>query len=390
MCGLRLSDPPANWLCRGEVVEGAALDSTGDYLWLRLAGRRHTRVFHTRTWRSTGDLEGGQAVLPVYGSIEPWVALLEEKTVTLHPPHGGRRHLNRHRFGYVGALAVSNQGASISALSHRNVTPEGQIESGALDDGGGPVGHHVWIPSVDQVRVIATANTTRQALHQVATSRTTETTYVSAVAMGGVRMLVGYAATPEGLEHRWDVHVPSSSVLVHHPEARGVALLVRHSRGARWFPLDTQAPALPADVYEAVPWAGDLDESASALEGGLLGLARPQEPTEAGPAAPGILRAIQRADAAEGPSAAVEALDCLEVHQRVEIQSRGRLAAAWLELNERDDRDRYRKLVALAGFLDAHRQLDSGRAVVLSLDQAAWDRHRLDEVAARAEAWLAG
>jgi len=28
--------------------------------------------------------------------------------------------------------------------------------------------------------------------------------------------------------------------------------------------------------------------------------------------------------------------------------------------------------------------------VVLSLDQAAWDRHRLDEVAARAEAWLAG
>jgi hypothetical protein len=140
-------------------------------------------------------------------------------------------------------------------------------------------------------------------------------------------------------------------------------------------------------------------EAALALEGRcnlepLAELARLQ--TSAGddagssPAALGeLVRTVGAADVcfARGDAAgAATALDGPVVWAAREVQSLARLAEAYLHIEPATRLDSLRKLAALGAFLDEHEAPNRERRELPP--PGAWDRARIDAIAARAHAWL--
>lgn len=105
-----------------------------------------------------------------------------------------------------------------------------------------------------------------------------------------------------------------------------------------------------------------------------------------------LMRAVRTADACLGAgdaAGAIRALDTLLVHDLREVQSLARLAEAYLAPQSDGPSDPFDKALALATFCGAHAETGPFVRTELPLSQPPWDKARLDELAARAKAWLA-
>ncbi len=103
-----------------------------------------------------------------------------------------------------------------------------------------------------------------------------------------------------------------------------------------------------------------------------------------------LLQLVRAADVRLGAGDAKGAVDILEVDIvsfAEELQTRARLAEAWLAINAIDALTRIRKRVALSSFLAGMAERPEFQRR-LPLGAAGWDDTRLDEVARHARAWL--
>jgi hypothetical protein len=99
-------------------------------------------------------------------------------------------------------------------------------------------------------------------------------------------------------------------------------------------------------------------------------------------------RAADACLACGDPAGALAALSNEYYWEAGDVQLYARMAEAHLGIAPRNLRERFRKIMVLAKFVEAHEEVDPERRREMPLPGGTWDRARLDALAARARAWL--
>jgi hypothetical protein len=99
-------------------------------------------------------------------------------------------------------------------------------------------------------------------------------------------------------------------------------------------------------------------------------------------------RAADRCFAASDPEGALAALSHQAYWYFGDVQLYARLAEGHLLVQPRSRREQLTKMMALVRFLEQHAEKDPRTRREMPIPGATWDRTRLDEIAARASAWL--
>jgi hypothetical protein len=101
-------------------------------------------------------------------------------------------------------------------------------------------------------------------------------------------------------------------------------------------------------------------------------------------------RAADRCLARDDAAGALAALSGERYWTYGDVQLLARMAEAQLRLAPRRGHARFQKVMTLARFVEEHDEKDPEQRREMPIPGATWDRARLDEVAERARAWLAG